>query len=181
MKALVAKFLWILFVILLGGWCVLVLLFSPALSEPFRIPAATISGAVLLLSLFRWKRRAILRVAALTIFVATGGLWASLQPSNERDWTPESVATPWAEIKGDEITIHNIRNFTYRSEEDFDPIYEDRTVNLNDLSEVDLVVSYWAGKAIAHIMVSFGFKDKDLERKKERRTLPSKGFSGIMS
>jgi hypothetical protein len=183
MKSFLLKFIWALLVVLLGGWCVLVLLFSPALPESLRVPAGAISGILLLLSFFRWKRRALLRGAALTIFVVTGGLWASLQPSSDRDWTPESTATPWAEIKGDEVTIHNVRNFTYRSEEDYDPIYEDRTVNLSDLSEVDIVVSYWAGKAIAHIMVSFGFKNKDflavsIETRKEQGEAYSavKGF-----
>ncbi len=183
MKAFFPKLLWLLLVIILGGWCVLVLLFSPALPEPLRVPAAVMSGIILLLSIFRWRQRAALRVAALTIFVVTGGIWASLEPRNDRDWTHESTATPWAEIEEDEVTIHNVRNFSYRSEDDFDPIYEDRTVNLNDLSEVDFVVSYWAGKAIAHIMVSFGFKGKDflaisIETRKEKGEAYSavKGF-----
>jgi hypothetical protein len=112
-------------------------------------------------------------LASLLIFLVTAALWASIKPSNDKDWTPEVAKAPWAEIKGDEITIHNVRAFNYRTEEDFDPIYEDRTVNLNDLTEVDIVTSYWAGKAIAHIMVSFGFKGKDflavsIETRKEK-------------
>ena len=66
---------------------------------------------------------------------------------------------PWGEVRGDEIVVHNVRNFTYRTDEDFDANYEDRTVLVSELSEVDIIVSYWAGKAIAHIMVSFGFGD----------------------
>jgi hypothetical protein len=183
MKAVVSKLLWVVLVVALGGWCVLVLLFSPALPQPLRVLAAVVAGVVLLLSLFRWKQRAKLRLASLLIFVGTGALWASIEPSNERDWTQDVTKAPWAEINGDEVTIHNVRAFNYRSEEDFNPIYEDRTFNLNNLTEVDIVASYWAGKAIAHIMVSFGFNDKDfvavsIETRKEKGEAYSaiKGF-----
>jgi hypothetical protein len=173
MKAFLSKLVALVALVALGGWCVLVLLFSPTLPEAWRVPAAVVAGVVLLLSLFRWEQRAKLRLASLLIFLVTAALWASIKPSNNKDWTPEVAKAPWAEIKGDEITIHNVRAFNYRTEEDFDPIYEDRTVNLNDLTEVDIVTSYWAGKAIAHIMVSFGFKGKDflavsIETRKEK-------------
>ena len=51
--------------------------------------------------------------------------------------------------------------------------YDDRVVRLSDLSEVDILVTYWAGKSIAHIMVSFGFGDKEylavsIETRKEK-------------
>jgi hypothetical protein len=69
--------------------------------------------------------------------------------------------TPYATINGDLITIHNLRNFNYRSEKDFDIRWETRTYNLSKLDSVDLVAVYWAGKAIAHIMLSFGFQGDD--------------------
>jgi hypothetical protein len=59
------------------------------------------------------------------------------------------------------VTIHNVRNFKYRTETDFDPVYETRTFKVSELSEVDMLVTYWAGKAIAHVMVSFGFNGTD--------------------
>jgi hypothetical protein len=66
-----------------------------------------------------------------------------------------------------------VRNFSYRTETDFDPHWETRTYDLNQLRSVDLIAVYWAGKAIAHIMVSFGFGDKDylavsIETRKEK-------------
>ena len=62
---------------------------------------------------------------------------------------------------GDLITIHGVRNFDYRSETDFTPRWEDRTYDLRQLDSGDLIAVYWAGKAIAHIMVSFGFAGRD--------------------
>lgn len=81
--------------------------------------------------------------------------------------------TPYATMKGDIVTIHNVRNFNYRTETDFDPRWENRTYSLNDLDSADLIAVYWAGKAIAHIMISFGFRGKDyvafsIETRKER-------------
>ena len=71
------------------------------------------------------------------------------------------------------ITIHNVRNFAYRTETDFTPRWETRTYDLSKLDSVDLIAVYWAGKAIAHIMVSFGFAGKDylavsIETRKEK-------------
>ena len=81
--------------------------------------------------------------------------------------------TSYATINGDKITIHNIRNFDYRSETDFDPRWETRVYDLSKLDSADLIAVYWAGKAIAHIMVSFGFAGKDylaisIETRKEK-------------
>jgi hypothetical protein len=71
------------------------------------------------------------------------------------------------------MTIRGVRNFDYRSESDFTPRWEDRTYDLRKLDSVDIIAVYWAGKAVAHIMVSFGFQDQDylavsIETRKER-------------
>ena len=173
MKSVVYKLVWLLLVVALGGWSVLVLLYSPALPTSGRVSVAGIVGVVLLISFFRWRYRRWLRIATLIIFATVGALWASLHPSNNREWTPDVAQAPWGEIRGDEIIVHNVRNFVYRTEDDFDVRYEDRVVRLSDLSEVDILVTYWAGKSIAHIMVSFGFGDKEylavsIETRKEK-------------
>jgi hypothetical protein len=81
--------------------------------------------------------------------------------------------TPYATINRDMITVHNVRNFDYRSETDFTPRWETRTYDLRKLDSADIVAVYWAGKAIAHIMLSFGFGGKDflavsIETRKEK-------------
>jgi hypothetical protein len=87
--------------------------------------------------------------------------WLALPATNDRDWQPEVAVSPWATVDGDRVTIHGVRNFDYRSETDFTPRWEDRTYDLRALDSADLIAVYWAGKAIAHIMVSFGFAGRD--------------------
>jgi len=47
--------------------------------------------------------------------------WYSIVPSNERDWQPSVAVLPYATVDGDRITLHNIRQFVYRTETDFTP------------------------------------------------------------
>lgn len=120
--------------------------------------------------------RAVRRVTMLAFVIALAMVlvwWGSIEPRNDRDWQPEVAVLPSAEIHADLVTIHNIRNFAYRSETDFTPRYYDKTFDLNKLDTVDLIASYWMGDAIAHIMVSYGFAGQDyltisIETRKER-------------
>ena len=68
---------------------------------------------------------------------------------------PDSVA----EINGDEITIHNVRNCDYRTETVFTPHWETRTVWLSRITGMDLAINYWGSPWIAHPIVSFQFAD----------------------
>jgi len=161
MKNVISQTIWLLLVLTIGTWITFTLAFSPALPPALKPPAASIVGIILVLSLIRWRKRRLLRILTLAIFCIGGVLWSTIRPSNERNWAPEVKNSPWAEVSGDVVTLHNVRNFKYRSETDFDPIYETRTFAVSELTEVDMLVTYWAGKAIAHVMVSFGFKGQD--------------------
>jgi hypothetical protein len=99
--------------------------------------------------------------------------WDGVRPSNARVWQPDVAVLPFATFDGDLVTIHNVRNFDYRSETDYTPHYYDKTYDMRQLDSADLIAVYWMGDAIAHIMVSFGFADRDfvavsIETRKER-------------
>jgi len=85
--------------------------------------------------------------------------WLTLKPSNDRAWQPDVAQTAWAEINGDEITIHNVRNCDYRTATDFTPHWERRTVRLSQITGIDLAINYWGSPWIAHPIVSFQFAD----------------------
>jgi hypothetical protein len=82
-----------------------------------------------------------------------------LKPSNDRAWQPDVAQTAWAEINGDEITIHNVRNCDYRTANDFTPHWGTRTVRLSQITGIDLAINYWGSPWIAHPIVSFQFAD----------------------
>lgn len=79
--------------------------------------------------------------------------------------TPERWQKPWAlapvfEQQGDQLTIRNIRDFRYRTEEDSDASYRTETYDLNTLVGVDFAECHWDGMtAICHTMLSFNFAD----------------------
>ena len=93
----------------------------------------------------------------LTAFVLLVVWWLTIPPSNDRDWQPDVAVLPWAEIDGDRVTIHNIRNCNYRTETEYDVRHYDRTYHLSRLSTADLFMVYWGSPMIAHTMLSFGF------------------------
>lgn len=154
-------------------WGVGALYYSPLLPEVWRLYA---SGVYLLLTLLGFvflPRRGRTAIGALAVFGILVILFLWIPASNNRDWQPEVAQTPYATINGDMITIHNVRNFDYRTETDFDPRWETRTYDLSKLDSADIIAVYWAGKAIAHVMVSFGFAGKDyltvsIETRKEK-------------
>jgi Domain of unknown function (DUF4105) len=82
-----------------------------------------------------------------------------LKPSNDRDWQQDVAETAWAEINGDEVTVHNVRNCDYRTETDFTPHWETRTVRLSGITGMDVAINYWGSPWIAHPIVSFQFAD----------------------
>jgi len=106
-----------------------------------------------------WLRRA-RRVTWWSYAAAFAGVlmvWHGAEPRNDRDWQPEVAVLPYATFAGDQVTVHNIRNFDYRTETDFTAAYYDRTFDLNRLDRVDLVAAYWMGPAVAHLFLTFGF------------------------
>jgi hypothetical protein len=107
------------------------------------------------------------------VFAAVVAWWITIPASNIRNWQREVARVPYATIEGNFITVHDIRNFGYRTEMDFDAVYYDKTFDLTKLNSVDLIAVYWMGDAIAHVMMSFGFQGKDfitfsIETRKEQ-------------
>lgn len=167
------------------GWGTMALYFDGPSPEGFRTALACIYALFGLITLGAFVSRKTRQLALLIfccIFALVVGWWSTIQASNERDWQPEVALLPYATFNGDLVTVHNIRNFDYRSEQDFTPAYYDRTFDLQKLDEVDLVVSYWMGPTIAHVFLSFGFGEDhvaiSIEARKERTETYSalKGF-----
>lgn len=104
---------------------------------------------------FRGNLLALASTSSLAALITIG--WLQLPPLQYRDWKPEVAVLPRAEIHGDEVTIHNYRNFEYRTVTDFDIRYESRTFRLSKLQGVDLFLNYWGSPMMAHPILSFDF------------------------
>ena len=117
---------------------------------------AASAAALVALVLQRWRWRVL--AAYLALFGAVLVWFFDIEPSNDRDWVPENARLARATVEGDFVTVHDVRNFDYRSEFDFTPAYYDRRYDLRQLEGVDLVATYWMGPAIAHIFLSFAFE-----------------------
>jgi hypothetical protein len=161
------------------AWGALALYYSGPGPEPLRIAIAVAFGlgTALAFACLRHRGRTLLGFAI--AFAILLGWWLSIAPSNQRDWQPEVAVLPWATRDGDLVTVHDIRNFDYRTEQDFTPQYYDKTFDLRKLDAVDLIAVYWMGDAIAHIMVSFGFGADHVAISIETRKEKGEDYSSI--
>jgi hypothetical protein len=111
-----------------------------------------------LAALVSWYSTGRTRLGFLVVFAIVLVGWLRMPPSNTRNWQPDVVLLPWADIQGNMVTIHNIRNCTYRTETDYTVRHYNRTYDLTTLKTIDLSLVYWGSPLIAHTMLSFGFE-----------------------
>ncbi|MDF3623570.1 Lnb N-terminal periplasmic domain-containing protein [Brytella acorum] len=105
-------------------------------------------------------RRFRARVAMLAVLII--GFWGwylSDPPRNDRDWTLEYAVPADAVFEGHVAHIRNVRDIRYRTVKDYTPHYYDADYDLDQLDGLDLVTSYWAGETIAHVFLSFSFRN----------------------
>jgi hypothetical protein len=116
---------------------------------------AIVSAAALVFVRRFWRK-----VGAIALlFGGTLAWWLTLSPTNNGDWQPDVAQTAWADIQGDEVTFHNVRNCDYRTNTDYTPHWETRTVRLSQITGIDLAIDYWGSPWIAHPIASFQFAD----------------------
>jgi hypothetical protein len=104
-----------------------------------------------------FTRRQLTKWVFAGVFLGVVVAWSTIQPSHDRPWRPEVAVMPRVVIEGDRVRITGVRNFDYRTRNDFTVHYEEREVLLSHLIHVDFYVSYWAPGLVAHTFVSFIF------------------------
>src|SRR5438105_9451162 len=107
-------------------WSTAAIYFSNLPSDALRKIAAIAYVVALIVVFIRvrpmWKARLNI-VSGFLIVLA----WFFLIPaSNERDWQPDAAKIPFAEINGDRVAVHNIRNCDYQTETNFTVAYYDK-------------------------------------------------------
>ena len=144
-------------VLLLAAWAAAALSFrvgGPSWLAP-TVAALFVAAVLLVLLAVRPLSRKALALAV--VFALFFLWWASIRPSNDRDWSPEVARPPTGEVRGDVLVVSNVRDFDYRSETDFTERWVERTYDLSRIEGVDLFLSYWGSPDIAHTVVSWDF------------------------
>lgn len=169
--------------IAITGWGSAAVYFGDSSTGKFQIAMAALFGFSGLLALTgyifnRWRYR--LMLSHMILFVGILTWWLNIEPSNDRQWQPDVAKLAYATFDGDYVTVHDIRNYEYRSEFDYRQQYYDKTFDLNKLQGLDLFAVYWMGPAVAHTIISFNFGgDNHLAISIEARKELSEGFSSI--
>ena len=176
----IARALLLLVALVALGWCALVLAYtipgSPRLGQV--LAGVAIVAGVLGFWMLGSFSRGLALVAA--IFLAVLLWYLSLQPRQNADWQPDVAELPRAELDGDRLTFHNVRNFDYRSEKEFTPRWETRSYDLSKLDGLDMFFSHWSGPAIAHTIMSWSFSDgQHLAISIETRKVVGQEYSAI--
>jgi hypothetical protein len=107
-----------------------------------------------------WQERIAMSLLAFAaVFGAVVFWWRRIAPSNDRLWADDVAKMTCGTVDGNKVTLHNVRNFEWRSNTDYSQRWETRVYDLDRLNSVDMIISYWSGRVIAHMLMSFGFGD----------------------
>ncbi len=107
-----------------------------------------------------WRGRLAVGVTSFAVvFAALLIWWLRIPPSNSRPWADDVAQMTTGVVEGDRVTLHNVRNFDWRTKTDYTQRWETRRYDLRRLTSLDMVLSYWSMPAIAHVLISFGFDD----------------------
>jgi hypothetical protein len=107
-----------------------------------------------------WNGRAAVGIIVFAAaFVILLVWWHRIPPTNDRLWSDDVAQMTTGTVDGNLVTLNNVRNFAWRSNTDYTQRWESRVYDLEKLRSVDMVMSYWTGPAIAHMLMSFGFDD----------------------
>lgn len=107
-----------------------------------------------------WRMRDARGLAVYSLPFAALALWlASIEPRNDRDWSFEMAQLMTYERQGDDIIVHNVRNFDWTGPTEAHVSWERRRYDLTKLKGVDVLSLYFMGSTIAHTYFSFIWQD----------------------
>ena len=150
-----------LVVVLTSLWAVMAIWYQGPPSESLRVACSGLWAlcALGVLGTGLRNRKPWLLAAYALAFVLLLAWWSTIHPSNDRLWADDVGRLLQGRVDGHEVQLTNVRDFTWRTDTDYDVRWETRRYDLDRLVSTDVVLSYWSGPAIAHSMLSFGFDD----------------------
>jgi hypothetical protein len=159
LRAIGTTILWFLLA-LLTLWAVAALYVDFRVAA-LHIPVTLIYVFGIIAILLKVKRRVWVAALCFAGFCIVLAWWLSLRPSNDGDWQADVDRTAWAEMDGDRVTIHNLRNCDYRTETDYANCWGDQTIYLSQIRAADLFLTNWGIRFASHPIVSFQFGDNE--------------------
>jgi hypothetical protein len=173
--------IWFLSRIVLIVWATLAIYYSNLPSAGLRLALAVAFAAFAIWG-FWLSRRRYMSSAVFVLFLGVVAWWISIPPSHDRNWRPEVAVMPRVTIDGDRVRITGVRNFDYRSRNDFTVRWEEREILLSHLIGLDFYVSYWSEGLVGHTFLSFIFDNAPpLSISIETRPEVGEGFDPIAS
>jgi hypothetical protein len=181
LPALLARAVVALVLGLAVAWGSFALYFLPLPWAPLRIGLA-LAFAVFAVWALWVTRRPRMRWLLAALYGALLVGWGFVSPSHDREWRPDVAVMPRAVIDGNNVRIAGVRDFDYRSRDDFTPRYVEREVQLSHLVGLDFYISYWMPGPVGHTFVSFMFDNAPpLNVSIETRPEVHEGFSPLKS
>jgi Domain of unknown function (DUF4105) len=163
------------------AWATLAIYYSNLQWASARIGLAAAFAAFAIWALWFSRQRRMF-VSAVVLFFGVVAWWISIRPSHDRNWRPEVAVMPRATIDGDHVHLTGVRNFQYRSRNDFTVGYQERDVLLSHLVALDFFVSYFTEGPVGHTFLSFIFDNAPpLSISIETRPEVGEGFAPVAS
>ena len=173
--------IWFLCRVVLIAWATLAIYYSNLPWAGLRLALAVAFAAFAIWALWLSRQRRMSVVASCCFSAWSRGGSPSL-PRMIATWRPEVAVMPRAFIDGDRVRITGVRNFDYRSRNDFTVRYEEREVLLSHLTGLDFYVSYFSEGPVGHTFLSFIFDNAPpLSISIETRPEVGEGFAPIAS
>ena len=175
--------IWFLCQVILIAWATLAIYYSNLPWAALRLPMAIAFAAFAIWAIWlSGRRRRRMSAVLVALYLGVIAWWIFIPPSHDRPWRPEVGVMPRAFIDGDRVRITGVRNFTYRTRDDFTVRYEEREVSLSHLTGIDFYVSYWSVGPVGHTFLSFIFDNAlPLSISIETRPEVGEGFDPIAS
>jgi len=147
-------------VLLSGIWGTIALAYQWPGCAILRVAACAVWAALAILgTVATWRGRFPATLGHAAAFALLLLWWSGIEPSNQREWADDVARPLTGTVQGHQVVLDNVRDFHWRSDDDYDARWHSRRYDLDQLVSADAVLSYWGSRAIAHAMISFGFAD----------------------
>jgi Domain of unknown function (DUF4105) len=173
--------IWFLCRVVLIVWATLAIYYSNLPWAGLRLALAIAFAAFAVWAVWLSPQRR-MSMALVVLYLGVVAWWISISPSHDRQWRPEVAVMPRAFINDDRVRLTGVRNFEYRTRNDFTVHYEEREVSLSHVTALDFYVSYWSEGLVGHTFLSFIFDNSPpLSISIETRPEVGEGFAPIAS